>query len=138
MVSGHFGPRTLLHQHTSALNYSAEVSGQFGAEVSLSGSNDSHLFPQVYSNFQWVVVNGCGTLELDALHYLVQLDIIRHDCFDVVLYINRYIAVVLIKLMKICSCWIVTVIFANLTQCRLLLKQHRGSLRCHTRSKTHC
>jgi len=36
MLSGQFGPRTLWHQDISALNYSAEVSGQFGtgAEVS--------------------------------------------------------------------------------------------------------
>ena len=36
LLSGHFGPRTLRPQDTSALNYSAEVSGQFGtgAEVS--------------------------------------------------------------------------------------------------------
>jgi len=36
LLSGHFGTKTLLHQDTSALNYSAEVSGHLGtgAEVS--------------------------------------------------------------------------------------------------------
>ena len=36
MLSGHFGTKTLRHQDSSALNYSAEVSGHFGtgAEVS--------------------------------------------------------------------------------------------------------
>jgi len=35
-LSGHFGPRTLRHQDTSALNYSAEVSGQFGTSAEVS------------------------------------------------------------------------------------------------------
>jgi len=33
LLSGHFGPRSLLHQDTSALNYSAELSGQFGTDL---------------------------------------------------------------------------------------------------------
>ena len=42
---GHFGPRTFRHQDTSALNFGAEVSEQFGtgAEVSV-GQSDTDLY----------------------------------------------------------------------------------------------
>ena len=83
MLSGHFGTKTLRHQDSSALNYSAEVSHtnrrHFGTSAEVSGHFGTTVY--LYRPYSNAFRSVCCTLTLNTKTNTCHQNIIIHAVF---------------------------------------------------------